>query len=171
MVAKPVGRPTGGFPRFKDGDVVVDLGMLGELTYRLHSSTLSQVSPWFNDTLKYTVQEADNRFASSYTKRTGIRARYELSYNADLNILVLGRTVSSVLMGGSWSPTQVFVELCKIFGVADVLADHDKGPHPRGASCDDLNRSFYRRSSNIRNLTYHFPATELEHNAECSNGY
>ena len=94
VIPKPSGPPTGGFPRYKDGDVIIDLAMLGNLTYRLHSSTLSRLSPWFKDTLEHLVSEVDGNIAANYTRRTGIRARYELSYNADLDILVLTRTVS-----------------------------------------------------------------------------
>jgi hypothetical protein len=98
VVAKPAGRPKGGFPRFNDGDVIIDLGLLGgDLSYQLHSTTLSRSSPWFEETLLHTTKEVDDRFAANYTKRTGIRARYELSYNSDLNIFVLARTVSLVL--------------------------------------------------------------------------
>ncbi|KAE9379312.1 hypothetical protein N431DRAFT_499921 [Stipitochalara longipes BDJ] len=85
-------RPTNGFPRFDDGDVYIDLGVIGRLAYQLHSNILSRVSPWFDETLKHHVQEVDDRFAANYTKSTGIRARYELSYNSDLDIFVLGRT-------------------------------------------------------------------------------
>jgi hypothetical protein len=98
VAVKPAGRPKGGFPRFNDGDVIIDLGLLGvNLSYQLHSATLSRYSPWFNETSLHTIKEVDDRFAANYTKRSGIRARYELSYNSDLNIFVLARTVSLVL--------------------------------------------------------------------------
>ena len=100
IVPKSIGRPTGGFPRYPDGDVIIDLGMLGELTYRLHSSTLRRVSPWFSETLKQLIKGADDNFAANFTRKTGIRARYELGYNDDLGILVLARTVSSVMTCG-----------------------------------------------------------------------
>jgi hypothetical protein len=98
VVAKPAGHPKGGFPRFNDGDVIIDLGLLGgDLSYQLHSTTLSRFSPWFDETSLHTIKEVDDRFAANYTKRSGIRARYELSYNSDLSIFVLARTVSLVL--------------------------------------------------------------------------
>jgi hypothetical protein len=98
VAVKPAGRPKGGFPRFNDGDVIIDLGLLGgSLSYQLHSATLSRCSPWFDETSLHTIKEVDDRFAADYTKRLGIRARYELSYNSDLNIFVLARTVSLVL--------------------------------------------------------------------------
>lgn len=94
--AKLVGRHTfGGFPRSKDGDVIIDLGMLGgTLSYQLHSRILSRVSAWFDETLKHPIREIDDGFAANYTKRTGIRARYELTYNSDLKTFVLARAVS-----------------------------------------------------------------------------
>jgi len=111
VVDKHIHRCTGGFPRFKDGDVVIDLGMLGDLTYRLHSSTLSRVSPWFSETLKQRVQEPDVGFGANYARRTGVRARYELNYDADLDVLVLARTVSLLSTGWIRSAHPLFFKL------------------------------------------------------------
>jgi hypothetical protein len=96
VVPKLIGRPTNGFPRFNSGDVFINLGMLGCLSYQLHSTVLCRASSWFDNTLAQSVKEFNNIVAARFTKRSGLRARYEISFNSDLNIFVLARTVSFV---------------------------------------------------------------------------
>jgi hypothetical protein len=102
VVPKPICHPTNCFPQFNDGDVFIDLGILGPMRYHLHSTVLSRVSSWFDQTLAQPIKELDNMVAARFTKRTGIRARYELSFNSDLNIFVLARSVSVVLISCVW---------------------------------------------------------------------
>jgi hypothetical protein len=89
-------RPGIDFPRFDDGDIVIELGHpSSRSTYQLHSHILGRASPWFNKTMMQPVKEFDNMIATSFTKRTGIAGRYKMDYNSDLNTLVLAKTVSS----------------------------------------------------------------------------
>jgi hypothetical protein len=93
---KPIVRPGIDFPRFNEGDVVIELGgPTLKSKYQLHSYILRRASPWFDDTMAQPVKEFDDRIAVIFTKRTRIAARYEMIYNSNLNTLVLARTVSS----------------------------------------------------------------------------
>ncbi len=94
MTAKPICRPPNEFPCFSNGDVFIDLGSLGLVRYQIHSAVLRRASTWFDETLDYPIAEVDDIVAANHTKRTGIRARYELSFNSDLRVFVLERAVS-----------------------------------------------------------------------------
>lgn len=60
----------------------------------MHSAVLSRASSWFDETLAQPIEEFNKVVAANHTKRTGIRARYELNFNTDLLMFVLERAVS-----------------------------------------------------------------------------
>lgn len=111
VAAKPICRPTNDFPRFSDGDVLIDLGLLSPLRYQIHSAVLSRASSWFDDTLAYPIKEFDDIVAANHTRQTGIRARYELVFNKDLHMFVLERAVSVVFIScfGGFSCREIFL--------------------------------------------------------------
>ncbi|KAI9048946.1 hypothetical protein LZ554_006796 [Drepanopeziza brunnea f. sp. 'monogermtubi'] len=91
---KKVPPPTGKFPLFTDGDVIIHLECKGWLsTYQLHSSTLIHASAWFGETvdLDMSMLEADPVRGTNVQKRFKIKARYELKVNPDLKIYLLKR--------------------------------------------------------------------------------
>ena len=96
IVPKRVLRPGKEFPLFGSGDVYIDLrAMSPNAAYRLHSSLLSFASEWFQKTLSSPFEDLDEKVADAFSKRSKIVARYEISYNSNLNIDVLSRCVSS----------------------------------------------------------------------------
>jgi hypothetical protein len=95
IVPKKILRPGKEFPLFESGDVYIDLRAMGpNAAYRLHSSLLSFASEWFQKTLSSPFQDLDERVAGAWSKTSKIVARYEISYNSDLKIDVLFRSVS-----------------------------------------------------------------------------
>ncbi|KAJ5042772.1 uncharacterized protein L3040_004167 [Drepanopeziza brunnea f. sp. 'multigermtubi'] len=91
---KKVPPPTGKFPLFTDGDVIIHLECKGWLsTYQLHSSTLIHASAWFGETvdLDMSMLEADPVRGAKMQKRYKIKARYELKVNPDLKVYLLKR--------------------------------------------------------------------------------
>ncbi|EKD20543.1 hypothetical protein MBM_01225 [Drepanopeziza brunnea f. sp. 'multigermtubi' MB_m1] len=91
---KKVPPPTGKFPLFTDGDVIIHLECKGWLsTYQLHSSTLVHASAWFGETvdLDMSMLEADPVRGAKMQKRYKIKARYELKVNPDLKVYLLKR--------------------------------------------------------------------------------
>jgi hypothetical protein len=95
IVPKRMVRPGKEFPLFESGDVYIDLRAMGRNTaYRLHSSLLSFTSEWFQKTLSSPFQDLDERVAAVWSKRSKVVARYEISFNSDLKIDALFRSVS-----------------------------------------------------------------------------
>lgn len=95
VIAKRMNRPGKAFPRIEGADVFIQLGKLNPKTsYQLHSSTLARMSPWFEQTLAHRIEELDYGFARNCVRDTGVKSRYHLEYNSDLNTFVLVRTVS-----------------------------------------------------------------------------
>jgi hypothetical protein len=111
VVAKLTYRTNNDFPRFSDGDVFIDLGLLSPLRYQIHSAVLSRASSWFDETLACPIKEFDDTLAAKTTSQTGIRARYELVFNSDLHMFVLERAVSIVFIScfGYFSCREIFL--------------------------------------------------------------
>jgi hypothetical protein len=98
IVPKRMLRPGKEFPLFESGDVYIDLRALGQnVAYRLHSSLFSFASEWFQKTLSSEFQDVDEMVAAVWSKRSKVVARYEISYNSDLKIDVLFRSVGFYL--------------------------------------------------------------------------
>ncbi|KAL2074605.1 hypothetical protein VTL71DRAFT_8383 [Oculimacula yallundae] len=92
---KPMVRPTGDFPRFKDGDVVIELlHKSSKHTYQLHGSILHRASPWFDKVLRldWTGAEPDPQLVSNHPFLGALWARFELKYSPKLEIHELTRT-------------------------------------------------------------------------------
>jgi hypothetical protein len=97
VLIKQVPPPTGKFPLFTDGDVIIHLECKGWLsTYQLHSSTLIHASAWFGETvgLDMSMLEADPVRGANTQKRFKIKARYELEFVPNLKVYSLKRGVS-----------------------------------------------------------------------------
>lgn len=97
IVAKITFRPEDVFPRFLAGDTIIQL-VAGrqKYEYRLHSSILSRASDWFDKTLRQhmAAQEPDPALALHVKNKLMCLARYELEFNLQLDMHVLGRSVS-----------------------------------------------------------------------------
>jgi hypothetical protein len=96
MKPLPANSPSGGFPRFDDGDIFIFIHPdLPIYQYRLHSLNLYRFSEWFVDKLKGNVDEASEALKFA---RTNADARFDLRYNPVEDAFQLNRTVSRSLV-------------------------------------------------------------------------
>ena len=99
IVLRRLARPTPEFPRFKTGNVYIDLtAMDKKYSYQLDAAILSRASLWFEKTLDQPMMECDERLAEHFTKLTGVFARYELQFDRNADLGVLARVVSHVFI-------------------------------------------------------------------------
>lgn len=95
IVLKKIVRPTGGFPRYADGDVYIELKYLSKTySYQLHRGILSHYSTWFKEALTEPWDDLNNRAAQALSRDTGILSRFELFRHPESDIEVVQRTVS-----------------------------------------------------------------------------
>ncbi|KAI9646287.1 hypothetical protein NHQ30_005728 [Ciborinia camelliae] len=94
VVRRPMVRPASLFRPFADegADVYIVLAP-GDYrhTYRVHSHVLMHASPWFRSLLKATLHEPSPERADRVTRATGIKYRFELIRDPNLNHSVLKR--------------------------------------------------------------------------------
>ncbi|CZT49769.1 uncharacterized protein RSE6_10659 [Rhynchosporium secalis] len=97
---KPMVMPVGDFPRFKDGDTIIELVfMSSKYTYQLHSSVLQRASPWFDQLLRMDMTKAGpNPPMVIDNSCVGVLwARFELQYCPRLETHVLERTTFTLV--------------------------------------------------------------------------
>lgn len=92
-------RPTGAFPRFKDGDVVIELRHASsKFSYQLHGDILQRASPWFAKMLQLDMEKVEPEPDPLLIARTPfgamLRARFEMKYCPKLENYILARSVS-----------------------------------------------------------------------------
>ncbi|KAF4637097.1 hypothetical protein G7Y89_g1003 [Cudoniella acicularis] len=98
IVSKKVIRPGNDFPRFKGGDVYIELKAKSHsYCYTLHSSILSRASSWFEETLKMEIPEYDNSLAEASYSRTRVAHRYEMSFDPKQNLFLLFKTTRTMI--------------------------------------------------------------------------
>lgn len=94
VTCKKLKRPLGKFPRFDDGDVVIELNRtILDFSYLLHRGVLASNSPWFKGALAQPWDDLDNDVAGGIKNRTGVSYRFELFREPGSDIEVLRRVV------------------------------------------------------------------------------
>ncbi|KAH7360710.1 hypothetical protein BKA65DRAFT_577641 [Rhexocercosporidium sp. MPI-PUGE-AT-0058] len=95
IAIKPIHKPGIGFPRFRDGDVIIQLGSgQSKYMYQLHGSVLGRASSWFEQLLghSFAVIEPDAVLAANHPVVGMLWARFELKYCPEMKMHVLARS-------------------------------------------------------------------------------
>ncbi len=99
---KRIYRPGTGFPRWKDGDVSIQLKEYNpKYSYQLHSATLARASSWFAREMSHSPSfvEPSQRAAAFLTSATNVAFRFELIYDHNVGSARLVRMVRNSKTG------------------------------------------------------------------------